>query len=219
MIDFKDSKKVEELLNKINEDIKSTLSEKRYNHSVGVMKKAEELAKIHGADINKAKLTGLAHDIAKELSEEDKLKYAKQNNIEVDEVEKINVGLLHGKIGADICKKRYGFTDEMQDAIKYHTTGNENMDLLAKIIFVADKIEDGRKYKDNEKKNQELQEVRQIAKENLDEAVLREINSSLVYTIQKGNLIHLDSIRTRNKIIKDMRLKKLSNELYFCIVI
>ena len=71
---FEDNVKVEELLNKINEDIKKELSEKRYNHSVGVMKKAEELAKIHDVDVNKAKLVGLAHDIGKELSSDDKLK-------------------------------------------------------------------------------------------------------------------------------------------------
>lgn len=198
---FTDTKQAEELLQKINQDIKKELSEKRYNHSVGVMKKAEELAKIYNVDTNKAKLVGLAHDIGKELSKEEKLQYAKDNNIEIDEIEKVNVGLLHGKIGADICKKRYGFTRDLQDAIKYHTTGNKNMDLLAKIIFVADKIEDGRNYK-NEQKMQDLEKMRKIAKENIDEAVLYSIDASLVFTIQKKELIHPDSIATRNAILK-----------------
>ena len=203
MIDFNNNKEVEEMLQKIDEDIKQKLSEKRYKHSIGVMKKAEELAKIYGVDINKAKLVGLAHDIGKELSEEEKLKYTKENQIEVDEIEKINIGLLHGKIGADICKKRYGFTKEMQDAIKYHTTGNENMDILAKIIFVADKIEDGRNYKEAEKTKQ-LETAREIAKSNIEEAILYEIDSSLIYTMQKKKLIHPDSISTWNKIIMNM---------------
>lgn len=203
MIDFKNNTEVENLLQKINKDIKQELSEKRYNHSVGVMKKAEELAKIHGVDINKAKLVGLAHDIGKELSEEDKVKYAEQNNLGIDEIEKINIGLLHAKIGADICKKRYNFTEDMQNAIKYHTTGNENMDLLAKIIYIADKIEDGRNYKD-EQKMQGVVEARKIALENINKAILYVIDDSLVYTIQKKKLIHPDSIKTRNKLIKDL---------------
>lgn len=198
---FTDTKQVEELLQKINQDIKEKLSEKRYNHSVGVMKKAEELAKIYNVDVNKAKLVGLSHDIGKELSKEEKLQYAKDNNIEIDDIEKVNVGLLHGKIGADICKKRYGFTKDMQDAIKYHTTGNRDMDLLSKILFVADKIEDGRSYK-NEQKMQDLERMREIAKENIDEAVLYSIDASLVFTIQKRELIHPDSIATRNAILK-----------------
>ena len=198
---FTNTKQVEELLQKINQDIKKELSEKRYNHSVGVMRKAEELAKIYNVDVNKAKLVGLAHDIGKELSKEGKLQYAKDNNIEIDNIEKVNVGLLHGKIGADICKKRYGFTKDMQDAIKYHTTGNGNMDLLSKILFVADKIEEGRSYKD-EQKMKDLERVREIAKENIDEAVLYSIDASLVFTIQKKELIHPDSIATRNAILK-----------------
>ena len=200
MLDFNDDKKVQELLRKINQDIQRELSEKRYNHSIGVMKKVEELAKLYKVNINKAKLVGLAHDIGKELSKEDKLKYVKENDIEIDKIEKINVGLLHGKIGADICKKRYDFTEDMQDAIKFHTTGNKDMDLLAKIIFVADKIEEGRKYKDKNKM-QELELIREAAKENLDEAMLGLIDSSLIYTMQKKNLIHPDSISTRNQLI------------------
>ena len=195
-------KNKEELLNKIDNDLKSMLSEKRYKHSLGVMKKAEELALIYGVDVNIAKLTGLAHDIGKEFSDEEMLKYAKENNIEVDSVEEVNVGLLHAKIGADICKKKYNFTEEMQNAIKYHTVGNENMDLLAKIIFVADKTEEGRNYK-KEEKNEQLQKVRELSKIDINEALLYEIDSSLIYTIQKHKLVHTDSILTRNKLLKD----------------
>lgn len=199
-MNFENKQEVEELINRIDEDIKKVETEKRYNHSLGVMKKAEELAKIYGENVNKAKLVGLAHDIGKDLSREEKLEYAHKNNLEVDEIEKINVGLLHAKIGADICKKKYNFDEDMQNAIKYHTTGNKDMNTFAKIIFLADKIEDGRKYKNEEKMNK-LQEARKIAKENLNEAVLFEIDSSLEFTLQKKELIHPDSIAARNSII------------------
>lgn len=193
--------KAEELLNKIDNDLKKVLSEQRYNHSIGVMKKAEELAKIYKIDVDKAKLVGLAHDIGKELSKEEMLEYARKNNIEVDNVEEVNVGLLHAKIGADICKKKYGFSQDMQNAIKYHTVGNENMDLLAKIIYVADKIEDGRTY-NNEEKMKELQVVRDLATKDINKALVYEIDSSITYTIQKHKLIHPDSILTRNMLLK-----------------
>lgn len=200
MQDFLNNDEVEKLIIKINKDLKEVLSEKRYNHSIGVMKKAEELAKIHGENINKAKLVGLAHDIGKELSEDEMIQYTKENNIEVDEIEKINIGLLHAKIGADICSKKYGFSIDMQNAIKYHTVGNLNMDLLSKIIFVADKIEDGRNYKD-EDKSKDLKLAREIAITNIDKALLFEIDCSIKYTIQKGKLIHPDSILIRNKLL------------------
>lgn len=200
MQDFLNNDEVEKLITRINKDLKEVLSEKRYNHSIGVMKKAEELAKIHGENINKTKLVGLAHDIGKELSENEMIQYTKENNIEVDEIEKINIGLLHAKIGADICYKKYGFSIDMQNAIKYHTVGNLNMDLLSKIIFVADKIEDGRNYKD-EDKSKDLKLAREIAITNIDKALLFEIDCSIKYTIQKGKLIHPDSILIRNKLL------------------
>ncbi len=201
---YMNSEQAENLLVKIDADVKQALSEKRYKHSVGVMKKAEELAKIYDIDVNTAKLVGLAHDIGKELTKEEKLAYVEQNNIEIDEIEKINVGLLHGKIGADICKKRYGFTAQMLDAIKYHTTGNEKMDLLAKIIFVADKIEENRNY-ENEEKQKSLEYARQLAKEDINKAVLLEIDESLVYTIKKQELIHTNSVLARNKLLEIVR--------------
>ena len=200
MQDFLNDEEVEKLIIRINKDLKDILSEKRYNHSIGVMKKAEELAKIHDENINKAKLVGLAHDIGKELSENEMIQYIKENNIEVDEIEKINIGLLHAKIGADICSKKYGFSIDMQNAIKYHTVGNLNMDLLSKIIFVADKIEDGRNYKD-EDKSKDLKLAREIVITNIDKALLFEIDCSIKYTIQKGKLIHPDSILIRNKLL------------------
>lgn len=181
-------------IEKILEDVKNTLSEKRYIHSIGVMKQAEYLAKKYGQDVEIAKAVGIAHDIAKELTEEEKIKYVEENKIEIDEIEKINIGLLHAKIGADICKKKYNFTEEMQNAIKYHTTGNENMDILAKIIFVADKTEENRKYDD-------LQTVQKLADEDLDKCILYILDYMLVDNVKKQKTIHPDSIKIRNKIL------------------
>lgn len=181
-------------IEKILEDVKNTLSEKRYIHSIGVMKQAEYLAKKYGQDVEIAKAVGIAHDIAKELTEEEKIKYVEENKIEIDEIEKINIGLLHAKIGADICKKKYNFTEEMQNAIKYHTTGNENMDTLAKIIFVADKTEENRKYDD-------LQTVQKLADEDLDKCILYILDYMLVDNVKKQKTIHPDSINIRNKIL------------------
>ncbi len=120
--------------------VKNTLSEKRYYHSVCVMQKCEELAEIYGVDKETARKVGLVHDIAKEMSEEEKLAYAKENQLAVNEVEQKHVGLLHAKIGADIAKKKFGFTEEMGKAICYHTTGGKNMSMLDKILFVSDAI-------------------------------------------------------------------------------
>ncbi len=186
-----------ELLEKINKDMRKTLSDKRYNHSLGVMRKAKELATKYGIDEEKAMLVGLAHDIAKEIPKDKKIEYVQENNIEIDDIEKVNIELLHAKIGADICKKKYGFTEDMANAIKYHTTGNPQMDDLAKVIFIADKTEEGRKDIDTEV-------IKQMEEKGLNAEIVYLIDNSVKYTIDKGKLIHPDSIYTRNALITNM---------------
>lgn len=183
-----------EKIESIQKELRTMLSEKRYLHSVGVMKMAKILAKQYGIDEQKAALTGLVHDIAKELTKEESLKYLEENKINIDEIEKQNFSLLHAKIGADIAKKKYQFTEDMQNAIKYHTTGNPNMDRLAKIIYVADKTEENRNYEG-------IEQVRTLTFQNLDEAVLTILDFDIKKNINKGRLVHPDSILTRNAIL------------------
>ena len=152
-------------LKEIQEYVKKQLSEKRYNHSVGVMERSEELAKMYGADVEIAKKIGIAHDVAKEISEEDKLKYVKDNNIEIDEVERENTPLLHAKIGKDIAIKKFGFSESMGQAIANHTTGNKDMDIYSKILFIADRTSKERNFDD-------IEYIINLAKKDINEAVL-----------------------------------------------
>lgn len=196
-------------LEEIQNDVKEILSEKRYIHSVGVMKQAEYLARKYNEDIQVAKIVGIAHDIAKEMSREEKLKYVEANNIYIDEIEKVSVGLLHAKIGAHICMTKYNFTEQMQNAIKYHTTGNIEMDKLAKIIYVADKTEENRKYDD-------LAYVRELADKDLDECLLYILNYSITENVKKEKLIHPDTILLRNKLLMkqiDLQKSKIVNKV------
>ena len=182
------------------EDLKKELKkylkddEKRYLHSIGVMKMSQELAKKYGADIERAGKAGLMHDMAKRMSKEEKRQYVEENNIEASDLEKNMVEILHGKIAADICKKKYDFDDEMCDAIANHTTGKENMTLLQKIIFVADKIDETRTYSD-------VEYYRNLAREDLDKAILEIINYVIKDKIESDKPILEQSIKTRNYIL------------------
>lgn len=185
-----------ELIEKIEEDLRKNLSEKRYKHSIGVMEMAGELAQLYGADVETAKLAGLLHDIAKEMSSEDKLKYVEENNIPIDEVERINTPILHGKIGADVAKKKYGVSEQIQKAIELHTTTSPDMDIIAKIVYVSDKVELNRKSEDYD-----IEYERELAKKDLDETVIYIIESNIKSLLEKGKLIEPQSIETRNKLI------------------
>ena len=185
-----------ELIERIKNDLKENVTEYRYIHSLGVMEMAEELATIYNVDVESTRLAGLLHDIAKEMTEEESLKYVAENGIAIDDIEKINVSILHGKIGADIAKKKYGVNEQIQKAIQYHTETNPNMDTLAKIIYVSDKIEKNRK-----SEKFDLEYERNLAKEDIDAAVLFIIDASIKKVIKKGKLLHPTIVETRNKII------------------
>ena len=182
------------------EELKQILSEKRYIHSIGVMEMAMELAQIYNIDIETAQIAGLLHDNAKEMTDDEMLQYVKENNIQISETEKNSVKLLHGKIGADIAKKKYGVSEEIAKAIEYHTTTNPNMDTLAKIIYVSDKIELNRKTE-----KYDIEAERKLAKEDLDKAMLLIIKDVTKYLIEQGKLIAIESIETRNKLLLNIK--------------
>lgn len=188
-----------ELIEKIKDDLKQTLTEKRYTHSIGVMEMAVELSKIYNVDVETARIAGLLHDNAKEMSKEEMLKYVEENNIEINEFERFNIPLLHGKIGADSAKKKYGINEQIQKAIEYHTTTNPNMDTLAKIIYVSDKVELNRK-----SDSFDIEAERELAKQDLDKALLLIINNTTKHLIENNKLIAPESIETRNKIIMSL---------------
>lgn len=185
-------------IEEIQIELKTILSEKRYMHSVGAMKMAIKLAEKYKVDTQKAALAALLHDIGKEIPDEEKLKYAQENHIEIDEVERKIPGLLHGKIGANMVKEKYAFSQDMQNAIKYHTTGHPDMDLLAKIVFVADKIEETRDYAD-------IETARKLAFEDINKAIIYILDFDIKKNSEKGKLVHINSILTKEKLQKEMK--------------
>lgn len=184
-------------LDEIREYVKYTLSEKRYNHSVGVMERAKELAIKYGADTDVCQKIGIAHDIAKEMTEEDKLKYVEENNIEIDDVERKNTGLLHAKIGKDIAMKKFGFSKSMGEAIANHTTGNKNMDIYSKILFIADRTSVDRNFED-------LEYLKSLEDKGIDEAVLYILDKKIELQLKKKASIHLNGIIARNSLLEEM---------------
>jgi len=73
------------------------------------------------------------------------------------------------------------------------------MTLLEKIIFLADFIEPGRNFEDIDK-------AREIAYEDIDDAIIFTCNKILTFTINNHKIIHNDTLDTRNYLIIQKRL-------------
>ncbi len=63
--------------------IKNKLTNKRYSHTIGVVKMGLKLAQIHGVDMNKTYIGALFHDVAKHMTTEEGAGY----EVEFDEFE------------------------------------------------------------------------------------------------------------------------------------
>lgn len=168
-------------LGKIQEKLKKVQNERRYEHTLGVAYTATCLAYRYGEDPEKARLAGLLHDCAKHLSGEKALEMCAKYDLPVNNIEKNNPFLLHGKVGALIAQKKFNVDDEdILNAITYHTTGRPGMSLLEKIIYVSDYIEPNRDFASN------LDTVRNLAFENLDMALMKILEDILKHLLDKN---------------------------------
>ena len=78
---------------KIKEKLKELVKPKRYKHSMFVAEEARKLAKIYNEPVEKAYLTGLAHDIAKSFDNSNMLKSEKSISDNYIEKEHLQVEL------------------------------------------------------------------------------------------------------------------------------
>ena len=182
-------------IERIKKDLEEKLSENRYNHSLRVAEYCKRLAKIYKADENKAYLAGLVHDCAKNLEDYYILNKNVNSDIIFDIEEENNRNLQHAPIGVAVCKNLYGiFDDEIISAVRYHTTARENMTLIEKILFIADKIEPNRKY-------DTVEELRIIADYDIDKAIVKFLDDSFEYLEKKSQKIHPLSVKARDYLV------------------
>ena len=173
-------------LNKIEliRTLEQELNYKRFVHTMAVAGTASSLAMCYGMNIQKAELAGLLHDCAKCIDVRKMQKLCEKAGLEITPFEAGSGSLLHSKAGSVLAAEKYGCTDPaILNAIRYHTTGRPGMSLLEKIIFVADYIEPGRYTAKN------LPEIRKMAFEDIDEALVKILYDTLVYLNSTGNTV------------------------------
>lgn len=184
--------------------LQATQKERRYNHTLRVIFEAERLAPKFGVDIQKARITALLHDCAKNLDEkngEDFSVICRKYGVTLDECAKNEKALIHAYLGATVAWKDYGIEDnEILEAIYYHTTARANMTPLEKLIYIADMTEPGRTI-------EQAAEIRRLVDIDIDEALIYAIGCSIKHVIKKGTLIHPDSVHALNYLIENRRAK------------
>jgi predicted HD superfamily hydrolase involved in NAD metabolism len=192
-------------LEEIKFELEHFMTPGRYIHAINVMNCAADLASRYGVSREKAAVAGLLHDCVKDLPREEILRLCDEYGVEVDNVSLMQPELLHGPLGARIAREEYGIEDEsVLKAISSHTTGEADMDMLAKITYLADYIEPDRRFPG-------VDDIRRAAFRDIDSAMVMALNRTIKHVIAKGALIHPATIAARNSMI--LCLKKRAEGL------
>ncbi len=175
--------------------LKENLRENRFMHTLGVVSTSKKLASINNVDVARAELAALLHDISKNISKEDMLKIMKKNDIKLTLSEKETPELWHSIVGPIQAKEKFNINDEeILGAIRWHTTGKENMTTLEKIIYIADMIEPSRTFDG-------VNEIREEVLKGLDKGVLMGMNHTIAFLLSKNGMIDENTVKARNYLL------------------
>ena len=169
----------------------SMIRAKRIAHVKGTEEEAVRLARRWGADEEHARRAAILHDCTKYLELDEQLQLCAKYGIVLDELEQQAVKLLHSKTGACVARHVYGVSDDIYEAIFWHTTGKADMTLLEKLLYIADYMEPTRDFPGVER-------LRALAYEDLDAAVLLGCEMSIQEMAERGLPVHPNTVKARD---------------------
>ena len=159
---------------------------------------ARTLAIAHGVDPDRAEIAALIHDVADAYSDRELLMLADRLEIPVSLTEARVPKLLHGAVGAEILRREWGISDEeILDAVRDHISGSPMMTRLAKVLFVADKLEPER-----DRHYHGLDPIRELAMVDLDAAVLKLYAWRMSELVAAGRPVDERLVQARNVLIE-----------------
>ena len=173
-------------MEKLEQVVICLLKPSRVAHVLGCRDTAVALAQRWGADVTDAARAGLLHDVTKALNAEAQLTLVEEYGIILDDFHRRYPKTLHALTGSLVAEHLFGENDAVVAAVRYHTTGKADMNLLEKIIYVADYMEPNRDFPGVEK-------LRELAFSDLDAALKLGLTMTLELLNQQGNEVSPES--------------------------
>lgn len=173
-------------------EVKKYLTEERWAHTVRVAVMAAENCRRVGAEETDAITAAALHDCAK---------YLGANAPELDGFvppDNVPAPVLHQYSGAYVAEHTFGIRDEtVLNAIRYHTSGRENMSGLEKLIYLSDLLEEGRNFP-------EVNALRKIFAQDIDKALLAALEHQCAYLKTTGAPVYPLTVRALNYIKENL---------------
>lgn len=179
-------------------EMSKRLSARRMEHILGCASAAVMLAEIFGVDASLARAAGILHDMTKEWSISNQLKFCEKHGIIINDTQKKVPEILHAITGAYAARLEFGVPEEVAGAIRWHSTGKPGMTKLEKIVWLADLIEPGRDFPG-------VELIRNMAKKDIDGAIIMGMERTIKYLLDKKQIIDPVMLEARNALISGER--------------
>ncbi len=132
-------------------ELDSSMSEKRRTHILAVEKMAIRLGELYAPEkLPILRAAALLHDLTKEYTAERHVEILRHAGYEPRDVELAAPKTLHAMSAAVLIPEMYPQFDDAEiiSAVRWHTTGHIGMTLTEKLVFLADYIDESRKFED-----------------------------------------------------------------------
>ncbi len=204
-------------IDSLRESVRSRMDDWRYSHTLGVERAAAALGELYLPDrVDELRCAALLHDITKNETVEKQLQYCAEFDIIVRDSDIISPKLLHAKTAAELIRRDFTeySTEDIVSAVRWHTTGRENMSLFDMLIYLADYIEDTRTFRDcvrlreyfwgslPEKMSKEQRMI------HLYRTAVMSVDLTLRSLISEGVFIDEDTVRFRNYCLSETGAKE-----------
>ena len=201
------SKEQEDCLDNLRQTIERRMCSELYQHSVGTLNYAIKLASLYfpkflpNEHYNRLKqlfyklcVSCIIHDYGKMFEYSVLFKIAIDEKLNLSDFELNCKHIIHGFVTPFLVERDFGIDDtEMHQAIKCHTIGSYNMNLIDKLLYISDKVEETRNYEG-------IEDLRKLSINNLNLCLLEVYKSNIIYVITRNNYLHPDTGKIWNYI-------------------
>ena len=167
-------------MDQLEEVVVSLLKPNRVAHVLGCRDTAVELAKVWGANETDAARAGILHDITKAIDGPLQLTLCGTYGKILSDFSRRYPKTLHALTGSMVAERIFGENEAVVSAIEHHTTGKADMNLLEKIIYVADYMEPNRNFPGVER-------LRELAYSDITAALKLGLEMTLDHLKNQGN--------------------------------
>ncbi len=168
----------------------SLLKPNRVAHVLGCRDTAVALAKKWGADPVDAARAALLHDVTKALDAPLQLTLCNSYGKILDDFSQRYPKTLHALTGSLVAQQIFGENEAVVNAIASHTTGKADMNLLEKIIYVADYMEPNRSFPG-------VEQLRYLTTVDMDKALQYGLEMTVVYLKEQGAEVSPQSLQAQ----------------------